>query len=298
MTDRLSQIIEKESVSPANRSVQLLCDAIKRQVPDLKAVLFYGSGLWQEAEADTVYDFYVLVDRYRDTECGWLHALLGSILAPNVYYLEVKDSHDRTYRCKYAVMRLGQFKKAVRPSALRPQIWARFSQPCRILYTAGPETHGCVIRALRQAVITFHRRAFPLVANYSAPEDVWLRGLKETYASEWRSESDKRFLSIYEASKDSFDGRTEAVLKLGAACPGYRRLLVPAAPLRRFLAKGLYFVQLVKAALTFNGGVDYALWKIKRQSGVEVKATDFQRRYPLIGAWPLLFEVVRKGGLK
>jgi hypothetical protein len=54
----------------------------------------------------------------------------------------------------------------------------------------------------------------------------------------------------------------------------------------------------MKATLTFENGVDYALWKIERQSGVHMKASPLQRRHPLIAAWPLVWKLWRKGAFR
>ena len=45
-----------------------------------------------------------------------------------------------------------------------------------------------------------------------------------------------------------------------------------------FIVQYLYFL---KGIFTFDGGLDYALWKIKRHSGKTVPVTDWQRRHPL-----------------
>jgi hypothetical protein len=67
--------------------------------------------------------------------------------------------------------------------------------------------------------------------------------------------------------------------------------------LRPFL-KFLYVLQLLKASLIFENGVEYALWKIKRHSGMEFTATEFQKKYPLIAGWPLLWKIYKAGGLR
>jgi len=54
----------------------------------------------------------------------------------------------------------------------------------------------------------------------------------------------------------------------------------------------------VKAAVTFDGALDYLLWKIQRHSGVYIEPTGLQRQYPLIFAWPLLFRLWREGAFR
>ena len=51
----------------------------------------------------------------------------------------------------------------------------------------------------------------------------------------------------------------------------------------------LNYARLVKAAFTFDGGVDYVLWKVRRHSGVVVPGTDWQRRHTLLAAPGLRF---------
>ena len=58
------------------------------------------------------------------------------------------------------------------------------------------------------------------------------------------------------------------------------------------------FLRIFKSALTFDDPLDYALWKVERHSGVKLIATERQRRYPLIFAWPLVWQAYRQGALK
>jgi hypothetical protein len=62
---------------------------------------------------------------------------------------------------------------------------------------------------------------------------------------------------------------------------------------RRRLGKPLNIARLLKAAFTFDGAMDYALWKVERHSGVRPEATAWQRRHPLLAA-PGLYRRLRK----
>jgi hypothetical protein len=62
--------------------------------------------------------------------------------------------------------------------------------------------------------------------------------------------------------------------------------------------KVLSFLRLCKAAITFSGGLDYLLWKIKRHSGVYIEPTRVQRKYPLVFIWPLLWRLYRQGAFR
>jgi hypothetical protein len=55
---------------------------------------------------------------------------------------------------------------------------------------------------------------------------------------------------------------------------------------------------LLKATLTFEGGVDYILWKIERHSGVTVEIEPGLKRRPLLAMWVLSWRLYRKGGFR
>lgn len=62
---------------------------------------------------------------------------------------------------------------------------------------------------------------------------------------------------------------------------------------RQRLGKPLNLVRLMKAIFTFDGAMDYALWKVERHSGVRPEVTDWERRHPLL-AMPGLYRRLRK----
>ena len=67
---------------------------------------------------------------------------------------------------------------------------------------------------------------------------------------------------------------------------------------RRVQGKTLSVLRLVKSAFTFQGGVDYLLWKLERHSGVRVEATERERRHPLIYGWGLAWRLYRRGAFR
>jgi hypothetical protein len=68
--------------------------------------------------------------------------------------------------------------------------------------------------------------------------------------------------------------------------------------LRRVQGKMLNALRLMKAAFTFQGGLDYAVWKIERHSGVKVELTPAERKRPLITGLRLLIGTLRRGGIR
>ena len=67
---------------------------------------------------------------------------------------------------------------------------------------------------------------------------------------------------------------------------------------RRVQGKLLNFLRLIKASLTFDGGVDYLLWKIERHSGIKEEVSPLTRRYPLIGFWATAWRLYRRGAFR
>jgi hypothetical protein len=315
--DALTQHILHDCVGPLPEAAQSdWPGAILNQCPDTAAILYYGSGLWEASTDETVHDFYVLVDHYTDFDDRRLRRVLGSILPPNVYFqlLQQSDKPDTSpLKAKITVMRFDQFCRQARGKARTPQIWARFAQPCRLVYARDDAARDQVLEALRDAVITFHNQNLPLMPATFTPRQLWTDGLKRSYACEWRGEGEARITHLVETANDSLKARSYRALdhleRPVAIAPDGVRLTSDISDKkrrkaqRRFswyrrLSKTVTLLRLLKATVTFDGAVDYALWKIKRQSGVAVHASNFQRRHPLIGCWPLMFKVIRRGGLR
>lgn len=302
----MSNIIHKDALAPAPAPARAMAKSLAESNEAVLGVLFYGSGLWKNIEQDTVLDFYLIVDSFKNYGAPLSHRFWGTLLPPNVYYAE-KTIDGQTVRCKYAVMTLRQFNRAARGVAIAPSIFARFAQPCRLLAPRDASAQRKILLALEAANGTFHRRSLPLLgARHTTPKAIWEAGLAETYKSELRSEKKGRNVSIYEAAKASFDARTALFShhhprQLAGTpegeytpniSPGRRFFTWLNTPFRRYGGKLVTLLRLVKAPLTFDGAVDYIVWKIERHSGQKIEPTDFQRRHPLIGGWPLLFKVL------
>ena len=78
--------------------------------------------------------------------------------------------------------------------------------------------------------------------------------------------------------------------------PRHTRLLSrPAWWLRRVQGKLLSVLRLMKAAFTFQGGIDYIAWKLERHTGVPIEVTPKMRRQPLLYSWGLVWRLYRRG---
>lgn len=312
---RLSALIGAEVVQPVGAAAAALVEAIvRRHGRSVAAVLFYGSCLrWPDppAAADPVYDFYLLVDDYRQVYDGRLAALANAALPPNVFYIET-PWRDRSLRAKYAVVTLAQFRRAVSPRAMQSYFWARFAQPVRLPFVRDDTVRGAVVDALADAVSTLALRTAGLMEESFTPAAFWTRAFEATYGAELRAEGSDRAQRIYSADGARYDGLSLPALqaagveariaddgRLSLALPAQARRGAAAAwRRRRLLGKLLSVLRLAKGTFTFDGGVDYILWKIERHSGVAMRATDWQRRHPLLAAPALAWRLYRRGAFR
>ena len=334
MRDSLEAGIRAEACAAVDDpELAALVAAIRaRAEAPVRAVLFYGSGLWQKEQGQKgqVQDFYALVERQRDFDGRRGVAALGRALPPNVYYLETPGPEipgpetpgpetpgpSGTLRAKCAVMTLDAFTAAAAGRAATPHVWARFAQPCRIVHADGPETESRLVAALADAAVTLHRKTLPLMPAGTDTRGLWCRALAETYGRELRSEGGGRAGAVFDAAPEALSWRTRHAVPLSGtgavldarAAPG-GRLVRPArrgrrlrarglAPLARVGGKAVTLLRVMKATVTFEGGVDYILWKIERHSGVRVEVGSFARRHPLLGGWPVLIRLYRRGAFR
>ena len=68
--------------------------------------------------------------------------------------------------------------------------------------------------------------------------------------------------------------------------------------LRRFVGKLLSTGRWFKAAATFEGGIDYAVWKLERHTGHKIEVSDKLRRRPWLYAWGEIIRLYRSGTLR
>lgn len=305
--DTLTAWIEEESTREPPAEVIALFNSFCNTLPNkdgIRGGLFYGSAFWKTPEPDSIWDIYVLVDRYRDATTSTMIQLMGICLPPNVYYHEAADNDGKIIRGKIALMRLKQFEAHCKGRAISPQIWARFCQPCRIIATRDDISKQCIIHALSNAVITFHQKTAPWITSPCTIEEFWITGLNRTYASEFRAEKKQRQSLMIESSRTSFIARS----KYAFATKEVHTLILEgeniharfSLVIQRFfrnvsrvacyISKAQHLLRLMKAVFTFTGGIDYLVYKIERHSGVKLTPTTFQRNHPLIGVWGLFFK--------
>jgi hypothetical protein len=278
----------------------------------LQAILVYGS--WLRGKRDTMLDFYVLVENYRTLGSAW-QGLMCRLLPPNVYHIhQQRDGQladESGLRAKYALLTLKRFRKCMETD-FHSYFWARFAQPCEVLFARDEATRETLTAALNIAPATFIRRVLPAMDDRFSSADLWTRGLALTYQCELRTESSDRGDSIYSFNPAWYDARTIAYARehdslseadgdgqyQNKSAAMSRKLSPFTWWLRRVQGKLLSMLRLVKAAFTFNEPLEYLLWKIERHSGIYIEPTPRQLKHPLIFAWPLLWKLYRQGAFR
>ncbi len=299
--------------SQQDTSIQPLLEEIRQKHGEaLLAILVYGS--WLRGKRDTMLDFYVLVEDYHTLDSRW-QGWMCRLLPPNVYHIHHKsddpDKKGSDLRAKYALLTLSRFHKAMQHD-FHSYFWARFAQPCEVLYVRDEASRAVLTEALKNAATTFVRRVLPAMGDSFGSAELWTRGLALTYQCELRTESSNRGESIYEFDPAYYDGVTStfALEKASSSSSGAetlyrnpssgfsRKLSAFTWWLRRVQGKLLSALRLVKAAFTFNEPLEYLLWKIERHSGLYIEPTQRQLKHPLIFAWPLLWKLYRQGAFR
>ncbi len=287
---------------------QLAAQLADRAHGAVAAVLFYGSNL-RDARLDGVLDFYVLLDRVSAWPGPRLAALANRLLPPNVGYIEATVD-GQALRAKYALISVAQFHRGVSPAALDTTLWARFSQPCCCAWARSDADREAATDAVQQAVITAAGWAAELGPARGDAQTYWQALFAHTYAAELRVEKSARgddlvardaeryarlLPEAWHAAGIAFESTVQGQLAPRLS-PASRAGAARRWAVRRRLGKPLNIARLLKAAFTFDGAMDYALWKVERHSGVRPEVTDWQRRHPLLAA-PGLYRRLRKSNL-
>jgi hypothetical protein len=309
----LAAALAKEIARPVPPAVVAMAEAIRARHPAAaQAVLFYGSGLRLGEASDGsegLLDFYLVVDRYRRAYRSLGLALTNRLLPPNVFYLEL-PYEGRRLRAKYAVIAADQLQRRLRPGFPEPSLWARFCQPTRLVLTRDGETAKAIVAMLADAVQAFAVAALPLVGMRFKAREVWLAGLEATYGAEMRAEGAGRPDALYRADQARNDQILEHALHALGAVEGPRDTSdawLRNKPFasggwrwhgRRWLGRLLHLLRLIKGTFTFEGGVDYILWKIERHTGRRPRMSDWERRHPVLAAPLLLVRFYREGAFR
>ncbi len=271
-------------------------------------VLFYGSCLRTGEIVDKILDFYVIVETYQSAYKGALLAIANKILPPNVFYHEM-DVNGVTVRSKYAVLSVDDLAFRTSRKCLNVSVWARFCQPCMLLLPRDDLAFAAIHSSVVQAVKTMLLNLLDLKPFATNSRDLWVEAFGQTYAAELRSERGGKGLEIYLLDQERYDQLTPiALAAMGVSKAVEQQHHQPSRVsswkpklywwARRVNGKIVSFLRLIKATTTFDGGIDYIAWKIRRHSGVEVDVTNWMRKWPVIAGITLFWKLRKRGAFK
>lgn len=266
-------------------------------------VLFYGSCLRTGTIQDRVLDFYIIVDDYNRAYNNVLPAIGNSLVPPNVFYFE-ENCEGVTIRAKYAVLSLASLKHRCSSFCLNISIWARFCQPCRLLLEKDKATRDQILKAVTMACLTMIRETY-FFSKSEDSIDLWSNAFELTYRAELRSEKPGKGLELYKLDEARYNALTLLIMKdpsikKRSNSHWMNRVFGPKLTwsLRRIDGKLISFLRLLKASLTFRGGIDYLAWKISRHSGVAIDIKPWMRRFPIIAGLYLFPKLRGKGAFR
>jgi predicted nucleotidyltransferase len=306
---KLTSFIRKEWSRSVPVEVEKAAARIAERYGDsVLGVIFYGSCLRTGEIEDKILDFYVIVDSYTNAYKGRLLAVANKILPPNVFYHEM-EVESITVRSKYAVLSLDDLVFRTSRSCLNVSVWARFCQPCMLLIPRDDIAFASINDAIAEAVKTMLLNLLDLKPMATASRNLWVEAFEQTYAAELRSERSGKGLEIYLLDQERYDRVTPlALAAMGVSAntepqrhqPERITSLKPKLHwwARRMNGKIVSFLRLIKATTTFDGGIDYIAWKIRRHSGVEVKVVPWMRKWPVIAGITLFWNLRKKGAFK
>lgn len=315
LTDKLISLIRQESSEVPPAGLNLLAEAIlARHGETVQAILFYGSCLRTGNVNEGIVDLYVIVETYLSANGNAVLAWLNWLLPPNVFYLEVSDGREKI-RTKYAVLTLADFQRGNSTAWFHPYLWARFAQPVRFLYTKSEKIVQEIHNALAQAVVTFFIRVLPQISSPFSARELWCRGFRLSYRSELRPEKEDQSIRLFDGAREYYEKispkvmptlpfvvevipGSDPILYRSHISVGKRFLNYLAWQTRRVQGKGLSVLRLFKALFTFQGGLDYILWKIERHSGVSVQKEAILKKHPFCGFLVIFWQLYRRGGFR
>lgn len=298
-------IAAEQSGAPPPRAVAM-AQAIKQKHGDtVQAFVFYGSGLREADNIEKMLDYYVLTRSYKDVHGQGPKAFASFLLPPSVHFLAATDPSGAPMSSKYSIVSLAAFERRVTGSAREPMIWARFSQPCLIMACQSEVLRKSLIASLSRAVMHFADEAAPLMAGRMTPRAFWARALAESYRTELRAERPlarateivERYGARYDALGAALFGPVDetGMINVPAASGFTRQATRLKWATRRWVGKPATALRVLKAAFTFDGGMDYILHKLKSHSDVSIDITPHQRAHPILWSPVLAWKLWRRG---
>ena len=312
---RAAHLAETEPQITAE-AVTLTHSLRERYGDNLLAVVFYGSCLSQpQNEASTtdqsakqLVDLYAIISDYQR---AWpkrrLLSWLAKLLPPNVFFLQQEQPNGEVIHCKYAVLTLQDFEAGCR-DWFHCYLYGRFAQPIAITYCQSEAHKTRLIKALSQATNTLLHETLPLLTDDFRPRDLWRLALQRSYSTEMRPETQERAdklicidPSYYETTAGTWlqhgqlaTIQTETGTVFVAPAGKLKRLIWRSRWLLRMLwGKTLSLLRLLKALSTFDGAIDYAVYKVEKHTGKPIQISERIRGQRFLFTLVLLVKLLR-----
>jgi hypothetical protein len=314
ISPQLIALISQQSSQQPLPEIHILADELlARYGRTIQAILFYGS-CFRKGDNEGLLDLYLLVDNYRSAHRKRWPAFLNRLLPPNVYYLELPFK-GRLVRAKYAVLSIKDFERGTSRRWFHSYLWARFAQPAGLVYVRDDQIAQQVQNALACSVITFITRVLPILPSRFCARDLWRKGLWLSYCSELRPEKFDSIFALFDANIKYYEQLTQAAITAvpfpvqvaSGSYPTRYHVNIPARirfsnrlawTVRRPQGKLLSALRLLKGMTTFQGGLDYILWKIEQHSGITVEVSPRLKRHPLLASGVLFWRLYRRGAFR
>lgn len=305
----LTKLISQElAIAVDPRIAAFAADIAARYGDSAQTVLFYGSCLRSEKLEGEMLDFYLIVSDYAAAyDKNWL-VRANEMIPPNVFPAQYQG-----FAAKYAVLSEHDFHRLNRTEADTVSVWARFSQPVRLVWSRDAGATQRAAEAISGAAPTLLNAALAhMEADKSEALALWERGYGLTYGAELRAERSSRSQSVVAFDPERYRRFTRAALMDTAIAADMQDDMVRRLPhqsdaiaaekarwpaLRR-RGKWMTLARLAKASATYAGGIDYLAWKINRHAGTQIAIKPWQRKWPILGAIVLLPRLIFSGAVR
>ena len=281
----------------------------------LLAVILYGSCLSQVTRRESsIYDFFLICDRYRPFYRNPKLALFNYFLPPNIFYFEFPDLGSGRLAGKYSVTSLRDFQHETSTRARDTYHLGRFAKRVVISYTRDEKVREGLIDAILSAMEQNITLALTCLPERFPRDEFILTLLGMSYRGETRMDLDTKVEELFRAEADYYRWGYGELLrahllerKLGAEADGYYSL--PGKPWRRrfqlmkaraflFQTRIRTYLRWPKYIITFDNWLDYLLSKLERSKGIHLELSARERKYPLIFCWKYFFRLKRAGKIK
>ena len=232
---------------------------------------------------------------------------------PNVFYLEARRG-DQLIRAKYAVLTLDDFRRGTSSRWFHSYLWGRFTQPIGILYQRSESILQLITKARAQSAITFLSRVIPTLPPTFTTKELWHQAFTLSYGAELRPERPGYATNLYGIAENYYEQLTCLTLPAlpfkiiysdtePANCRTLisefsRRRCRQAWKLRKIQGKILSVLRLLKALMTFHGGISYIRWKIERHAGITFQKPEAGKPETFFQLCKSFWQAYRQGGFR